>query len=130
MYNDSTARSSNGRTTVSGTVYLGSNPSLATYNQKNMQEKNENKISVDVLKHLESLSININKLMASRTSRVFRHYPVTFGLLILIGAMALHEGLKGLMKKFGLLEIDPLYLLFTGIIILSITGTLYKKLDK
>lgn len=34
---DDIARSSNGRTTVSGTVYLGSSPSLATRNNKKIK---------------------------------------------------------------------------------------------
>ncbi len=95
-----------------------------------MEEKEENKINIDVLKHLEDLSNNMNKIMASRTQAVLSRYPVTFALLILIGVIAIHEGLKGLMKNFGLLEINPWYLIVVGLVVLTITGTLYKKLDK
>ena len=95
-----------------------------------MKEKNENEINVNLLRHLEDLSNNINQMMASRTKTVFRRYPITFGLLILLGGVALYEGLKGLIREFGLLEINPFYLILTGLIILTITGTLYKKLEK
>jgi len=95
-----------------------------------MNEQEEKIISVDVLKHVEDLSNKMNKMMASRTEAVFSRYPVTFGILILFGAIALHEGLKGLMKDFGLLDLNPWYLLTAGLAILTITGTLYKKLEK
>ena len=92
--------------------------------------KDEKEINLDILKHLENLSNQINGKMAPKTKTVFRRYPVTLGLLILIGAITLNEGLKGLLRKFGIFEIDPLYLTLFGLAILTITGTLYKKLDK
>ena len=95
-----------------------------------MKDTRDNEISVDLLKHLEDLSNSINQMMAPRAKNVFRRYPITFGLLILMGGIALYEGLKGVMKSLGLLEINPIYLILVGIAILIITGTLYKKLDK
>lgn len=95
-----------------------------------MNEKEEEKISVDILKHVEGLSHKVNDMMSSRTKAVWSRHPLTFGLLILLGAMALHEGLKGLMKDFGLLDINPWYLFIFGLLVLTITGTLYKKLEK
>jgi len=95
-----------------------------------MNEKEEKEINLNVLKHIEDLSNQVNKAMASRTKAVWSRYPITFGLLIFFGAMAFHEGLKGLMRDFGLLDINPFYLLVTGLVILTITGTLYKKLEK
>lgn len=95
-----------------------------------MNEQNEKEISIDILKHIEGLSHKVNNLIAPRTEAVLGKYPITFGLLILFGATALHEGLKGLMKDFGLLDINPWYIFIVGLIILTITGTLYKKLEK
>ena len=95
-----------------------------------MNQQQENKINLDVLEHVENLSNQVNKLMASRTESVFKRYPVTFGILILLGAIAVHEGLKRLLKDLGLLDINPWYLIIAGLLILTITGTLYKKLEK
>ncbi len=95
-----------------------------------MNEQEEKRISIDILKHVESLSNQMNRAMGSRTKAVFGKYPVTFALLILLGATALHEGLKELMRDFGLLDISPWYLFGAGLLILTITGTLYKKLEK
>ena len=83
-----------------------------------------------MLEHIENLSNQVNSMMASRTESVFKRYPVAFGLLIVFGAIAVHEGLKGLMEDFGLLNISPWYLIIAGLLILTITGTLYKKLEK
>ena len=95
-----------------------------------MKPENEKQISLDILKHIEDISNDLNKLMSSRAKAVFRRYPITFGLLILLGVIALHEGIKGVLKEAGLLDINPWYLLIAGIAVLTITGTLYKKLDK
>ncbi|OGI76523.1 hypothetical protein A3C67_01755 [Candidatus Nomurabacteria bacterium RIFCSPHIGHO2_02_FULL_42_19] len=96
-----------------------------------MSEKSEKEeLSIDILKHLEDLSNEVNKIMASRARAVFRRYPVTFGLLILLGVIAVHEGVKGLIKSFGLLDINPWYLVIFGLTLLAITGKLYKKLEK
>ncbi len=93
-----------------------------------MQDKEQ--ISLDILKHIEDLSNQINAKMAPRAETVLRRYPVTFGLLILIAVITLHEGLKGVLKEFGLLDINPWYLIIFGLVILTITGNLYRKLDK
>jgi hypothetical protein len=95
-----------------------------------MDEKEEKRIDLDILKHVEDLSNKVNEMMASRTKVVFLRYPITFALLIFFGAMAVHEGLKGLMEQFGLLDISPWYLFIFGLVILTITGTLYKKLGE
>ena len=87
-------------------------------------------LSIDVLKHLEDLSNQINKMMAGHAKTAFQRYPVTFGLLILLGVISLHEGLKGVLEELGLLELNPWYLIVIGLIILTITGKLYSKLEE
>ncbi len=94
-----------------------------------MNEQDKKEIHVDILKHVEGLSQKINNMMAPRTQAVLARYPITFGVLILFGVISLHEGLKGLMKEFGFLDINPWYPFIIGLVILIITGTLYKKLD-
>jgi hypothetical protein len=93
-------------------------------------DKEEKEVSLDILKHIEDLSNKVNGLMAEKASPVFKRYPVTFGIMILIGAIALHEGLKGLLYQFGFLDINPWYLVAFGVLLLTITGKLYQKLDK
>ena len=95
-----------------------------------MEKESDKKISLDVLQHIEELSRQVNEIMDSRTKTVFRRYPLTFALLVLFGVVAVSEGLKGVLKEIGLLDYNPWYLLAVGLLILVITGKLYKKLDK
>lgn len=51
-------------------------------------------------------------------------------LVIFVGAVALSEGLKELITKVSFFDNHPWRLFLAGLFILTITGTLYKKLDK
>lgn len=95
-----------------------------------MNNNEENKIGIDVLKHLEVLSSKVNEIMASRTRSVFQRYPITFTLVVLVGVVAVSEGLKGVVESTGIFEGHPWYMLATGLIILIATGRVYKKLNK
>ena len=90
----------------------------------------EKEISLDILHHVEHLSEQINRVMASTTRSVFRRYPLTFTLLVLFGVVAVSEGARGVLESFEMFDNHPWYLLMVGLVILIITGTLYKKLDK
>lgn len=91
--------------------------------------QNEKDINFDVLRRLEKLSNEVNKVMASRTRSVFNRYPLTFTLLVLFGVVAVSDGIKGILNNFGLLG-HPWYSLIAGLIILIATGKLYQKLNK
>ena len=95
-----------------------------------MEEKESKQLSLDILKHLEDISVRINKMMSGHAEGVLRRYPVTFGLLILLGVIILNEGLKGILRQIGLYNLNPWLLLFTGLLVLALTGKLYQKLDK
>ena len=84
----------------------------------------------DPLRHIESLAESTNASMSSRGKNVFRRYPLTFTLLTLFGVTALHEGVKVVLESFHIFEGHPFYLILIGLVVLTITGTLYKKLDK
>lgn len=94
-----------------------------------MSEEQQKEISLDVLKHVEALSEQVNSMMASRTKSVLRRYPLTFALLTLAGIIAVSEGVKDIIEEVGFLSGHPWRLLILGLFILVVTGTLYKKLD-
>ena len=85
---------------------------------------------IDLLKHIESITREINEAINKKGKIVFRRYPMTFALLILFGVIAVSEGAKGVMADLGILARNPWELLLIGLVILIFTGTLYKKLDK
>jgi cytochrome c biogenesis factor len=84
----------------------------------------------DPLRHIESLAESTNASMSNRSRTVLRRYPLTFTLLVLFGATALHEGVKGIIESTHLFEGHPVYMFVIGLVILILTGALYKKLDK
>ncbi|MFH0890581.1 MAG: hypothetical protein V1856_00935 [Candidatus Liptonbacteria bacterium] len=95
-----------------------------------MGNNGKDQIGLDILKHLEELSKQINGFMSARTRSVFKRYPLTFLLLILVGVVALSEGIKILITHISFFDGHPIRLILAGLVILIITGTLYRKLDK
>lgn len=94
------------------------------------QEKNKKEIDLDVLRQIENLSNRINSIMASMARPFFKRYPLTFMIFIFVGVVALSEGMKEILSGIDFFDGHPWRLLLTGVIILIITGTLYKKLKK
>lgn len=86
-------------------------------------------ISGDILKHIEELTDRVEKTIRSFGKPVFRRYPVTFTLLGIFGFVSVQAGLLGIIERIAFLHENPIALLFFGIIILIITGTLYKWLQ-
>ncbi|MES3004822.1 MAG: hypothetical protein V4690_01765 [Patescibacteria group bacterium] len=95
-----------------------------------MNTNNDREVSLDILRHIEVLSDKVNKIMARGTRSVFSRYPLTFALLILVGVVAVSEGLKTIVVNLSFFDGHPWRLLAVGLVILVGTGTLYKKLDK
>jgi hypothetical protein len=84
---------------------------------------------LDILKHIETLVESTNEKMQKRSKGVLRRYPITFMLLVGVGISGFSEGLKGIWSFVGLKD-QSLVLFIVGTLILILTGTLYKKLDK
>jgi hypothetical protein len=58
----------------------------------------------------------------------FERFPLLFTLMAAFGLVATTDGFTRLMTKIPLLANNPYITLIFGLIVLSITGTLYKKL--
>lgn len=93
-------------------------------------DNNKKDISLDILRYIEDLSNKINQLSEARTQSIFRRYPITFGLVVLVGVVLLSEGLKEVILSLDFFKDHPWYMLFSGLLILIITGRVYKKLNK
>ena len=89
-----------------------------------------NKEELDLLKKAEEATDEINKYFHKKGKSVFNRYPVIFALVVVVGATLMSQGIKGLLFEIPLLNNSPLLMFLLGILLLIITGTLYKKLDK
>ncbi|MFA6251015.1 MAG: hypothetical protein WC603_00065 [Candidatus Paceibacterota bacterium] len=88
------------------------------------------KEQIDLLKKVEGLTAKLNQLFNEKGKSVFSRYPLTFALLVVFGVTMVTQGIKDLLLEISLFKNQPLVMLIIGIIILIITGTLYKKLKK
>ena len=69
-------------------------------------------------------------MMGIRAKSVFGKYPMTFSFLVLVAVIFVLHGFDELIKETPFLNTHPSVLLLIGLIILVLTGTLYKRLDK
>ncbi len=58
----------------------------------------------------------------------FKRFLVLFTLLVTFGVVAVFFGFERVLSEISFLSDNPLIMLATGIIILAVTGRLYKKL--
>jgi len=70
----------------------------------------------------------VGKLI-NRKKAVFARFPLLFTLLGSFGLVATFYGFERVIDDIGFFSDNPYVLLGTGLIILIITGTLYKKLQ-
>lgn len=88
------------------------------------------KEQLDLLKKVEELTSKLNESFSKKGKSVFERYPLAFALLVIVGATMMSQGVKELIMQVSFLKTNPLLMFVTGIVILIITGTLYKKLEK
>jgi len=88
------------------------------------------KYQIDLLKKVEDLTRELNRLFSEKGKSVFSRYPLTFALLVIVGATMVSQGIKDLLLEVPFFKDQPLSMLLIGMIVLIITGTLYKKLNK
>jgi hypothetical protein len=68
-----------------------------------------------------------SKIAKSRNS-AFERFPLLFTLMAAFGLVATTDGFQRLMTKVPFFANNPYVTLIAGLLILSVTGTLYKKL--
>ena len=70
----------------------------------------------------------IEKLVEKRV-KVQTKYPLLFIMLVTFGAVATLQGFQRIIDKIPILNNNPWILLVAGLLTLTATGTLYKKLN-
>lgn len=90
-------------------------------------------MKIEELKEREKALIEQEKHLAQQISQrreaAFSRFPLLFTLLGSFGLVATFYGFERLIDQFTLLSENPYILLGTGLVILVLTGTLYKKLQ-
>jgi hypothetical protein len=82
----------------------------------------------DIVAELEEVSKDVDMLIQREGKSAFRRYPLLFGLLGTFGIVSVIYGFEGVIDALPFLKENPLVLLGLGIVVLLITGTLYKRL--
>ena len=85
---------------------------------------------IDILKKIEELTAQVNHAFGEKSRNVLSRYPLTFALLILFGVTMVTQGIKDLLLEIRIFQNKPSIMLLIGLVVLAITGTLYKKLKK
>lgn len=90
------------------------------------------KRDVNVVQHLDAAVANtgkrVDKLIDPYRQSAFKRFPTLFTLLVTIGVAATFFGLERLMQKTPSIYEHPAITLCVGLLILIVTGRLYKKL--
>lgn len=84
----------------------------------------------DPIKQAEDLTREVNNFIGKRGKSVFGRYPLLFSLLGTFGVVLIIRGFDGIVEKMPFFKDRPVLLLAAGIIILILTGSLYKRVEK
>lgn len=70
----------------------------------------------------------IEETVAPVRKSVLKRFPIVFILLVTFGFTATITGIEQLLLQINFLQNNPFVVLIIGLVLLVITGTLYKKL--
>lgn len=87
-------------------------------------------MSIDPIKQAENLTKEVHDAIAVSGRSVFGRYPLLFSSLATFGFLATIYGFERVLDQIPLLRENPIIILLAGILILALTGTLYKRLEK
>ncbi len=85
--------------------------------------------SRDPIQQIEALVRGIHDALGARTQPVLRRYPLTFAFLFVFAVAAILHGFELVIDRIAFFGGHPWVLLIGGIILLFITGSLYRWLE-
>ena len=83
----------------------------------------------DLLEKVEDAAKTLDTHVKRGGAPVFKKYPLTFTLLSLTGFSLVLYGFENIFNKIDFFREHPFVVLFIGLLILLLTGTLYKWLQ-
>lgn len=87
-------------------------------------------IEKDPIQEVEKIVKEVNRNAGKYTRPVLGRYPLLFAFLITFALAAILDGFRFLMEEIEFFVKHPVILILIGVVILLLTGTLYKTLEK
>jgi hypothetical protein len=84
----------------------------------------------DPLERIERTTQEMNAYMHKHNRTVFDRYPLLFSFLGTFGFVCILFGIEEILNEISFVREYPAVLLLMGVIILILTGSLYKRLEK
>ncbi len=84
----------------------------------------------DPIKKLEDIARDVHDLAGKHAQPVLSRYPLLFAFLLTFSVAALFHGFELWADGIALFSEHPTVLMLIGAVILGLTGTLYKSLQK
>ncbi len=95
-----------------------------------MIEKQFNDLSKEIETTVSSVVRGTDAVLQPYRKSVFRRFPILFTLLVTFGIAAVFYGFERVIADSIWLGSRPWLILGIGLLILALTGTLFKKLDR
>ncbi len=85
-------------------------------------------MDVDPIKKVTEAPKPVVAKLAHQRDSALKRFPLLFTLLGTLGVVATWDGFQRLIVKWPFIQRNPVTTLIFGIVVLLLTGTLYKKL--
>lgn len=102
-------------------------------NQNQSQEMADSYLSEleDRVFHLmHDIPESVHKAFRRHRRSAFERHPFVFSTLGLLGLVCTWQGFAGIVNRIQFLQNNPVYLLAVGLLLLLMTGRLYRHLDR
>lgn len=84
---------------------------------------------LDPIKDVEDIARRVDGVVKRHGRSAFERYPLMFSLLATFGIVSVIYGFQETIHRVPFLGDRPFLILIIGLVILSITGELYKRLE-
>ncbi len=84
----------------------------------------------DPIQQAEKIIKGVHDGASRYTEPVLKRYPLLFAFLIIFSVATIMNGFGGIISKINYFDNHPSVLMFIGVLVLLLTGRLYKWLQK
>lgn len=87
-------------------------------------------MTIDPIQNAEEIVKNVHDASSRYTKPTLQRYPLTFGFLVIFSVAAILHGFELFTDEFVFFKEYPSVLILGGIIVLLLTGRLYKSIKE